>query len=310
MQAGNGEDADKEQAGNGQSTDKDPAANGKSIGEDKTSNESLKYLLGGAGALQVVLTAVGVSNGGIDAMVINNRGWVLAGFGLVFAAVVLGGFRVLLGPHCERLGYVLVVLGSLCLPAGIGLTGYLALVGPAVAKAASINVSLSETSNQLILTAHVKASGIPESSQYWFEIDAREYKASKGGVYAPLGPPLYQNQLGADSQGNIDSLVTVPLPKGNYPAVSVEAWNGARRGPCGSLEVKEGAYLTQVTTPVKTKHPKKRANQKPKSGNTQMFHGAAPEGDRATPVKAEAKTPVAQKTMSGRVGCIILRLPR
>jgi hypothetical protein len=321
MGAGNEESADKDAAANGESTDKDPATNSRTTDPDsagksgspdkgKPSNESLKYLLGGAGTLQVVLTAVGVSNGGIGAMVINNRALVLIGFGLVFAAVVLGGFNVLLAPHYKRIGTLLIVLGSLCLPAGIGLTGYLALTGPAVAKAASINVSLSKTSNQLILTAHVKASGIPESSQYWFEIDAREYKSRKGGVYAPLGPPLYQNQLGADSQGNIDSIVTVPLPEGNYPAVSIEAWNGASRGPCGSLEVKEGAYLTQVTAPVKATPTKKKANQKAKSGKTKAVRGAARGRNKTTPAKAEAKTSVAKKTMHGRVGCIILRLPR
>jgi hypothetical protein len=98
------------------------------------------------------------------------------------------------------------------------------------------------------LTAHVKASGIRQDSEYWVEVDAREYATdSKGGRYKPLGTPFYQNQLGADSQGDIDSLVTIPLPPGTYPAISVEAWNGGPHGgPCGSLERSGGASLTHI----------------------------------------------------------------
>lgn len=210
-----------------------------------TISPATKQMLGGAGVLQVVLTAVGVSNGGVSAMAINHRTSVLIGFGAVGVAVAIGALIVALEIDDKVLGPILVGVGTLSLIVGITITGYLALVGPAVAKAPSINVALSQSSGQLILTAHVKASGIPESSQYWFEIDAREYKKEgNGGKYDVLGTPLYQNQLGADSQGNIDNIVTIPLPPGDYPAVSVEAWNGPHDGPCGSLEVPGGASLT------------------------------------------------------------------
>ena len=206
---------------------------------------SVKQLLGGVGVLQVALTVVGVSNGGVAAMAINHEKLVLIGFGGVGLAVAIGALVVAFDIDGKFLGPSLTLVGTAALIVGIGITAYLALVGPAVAKAPSINVALSQSSGQLILTAHVKASGIPESSQYWFEIDAREYRKTSGGKYDVLGTPLYQNQLGADSQGDIDSIVTLPLPPGTYPAVSIEAWNGPHAGPCGSLEVPGGASLTR-----------------------------------------------------------------
>ncbi len=208
----------------------------------------VKQLLGGAGVLQVALTVVGVTNGGVSAMAINHRTWVLVGFGSVGVAVAIGALIVAFNIDGRVLGPLLPRVGAVLLIVGIGVTAYLALVGPAVAKAPSIDVVLSQSSGQLVLTARVKASGIPESSQYWFEIDAREYRREgDGGKYDTLGTPLYQNQLGADSAGDIDSMVTIPLPPGSYPAVSVEAWNGAHAGPCGSLEVPGGASLTHST---------------------------------------------------------------
>jgi hypothetical protein len=209
----------------------------------------LRYLVGGAAVLQAVLASVGVSNGGISAMLINYRVAGLIGLGAVFAAIVIGALGLINAKG--KLRTALGFLGTVLLFVGIGVTGYAALVVPAVAKAPNINVALARSGAQLVLTAHVKASGIPESEEYWIEIDAREYLvepgargAANGGRYVQLGTPLYQQQLGADSQGNIDSLVTVPLPAGSYPAVSVEAWDGAHEGPCGSLDVLGGANLT------------------------------------------------------------------
>jgi hypothetical protein len=214
-----------------------------------TAQEPLKYLLGGAGVLQAALTTVGVSNGGIAAMVINHRTLVTVGFAAVLVSIMTGA--LLLAVETGRLSGPLGVIGTLLLFFGIGVTGYAALAAPAIAKAPSINTTLSSSSGQLVLSASIKATGIPESSQYWVEIDAREYVEGKGrsapGRYVPLGTPLYQTQLGADSQGNVEDSVTLPLVPGKYNVVSVEAWSGAHAGPCGSLEVQGGADLTSAS---------------------------------------------------------------
>lgn len=212
------------------------------------SSESLKYLLGGAGVLQAALTTVGVSNGGVAAMVINHRTLVTVGFGAVLLSILIGA--LLLATKTSRLSGLLGVLGTLLLFLGIGVTGYTALAAPAIAKAPNINTTLSASSGQLVLSASIKATGIPESSQYWVEIDAREYVEGKGGStgsYVQLGTPLYQTQLGADSQGNVEDSLSLPLVPGNYKVVSIEAWSGAHAGPCGSLEVKGGADLTSTS---------------------------------------------------------------
>jgi hypothetical protein len=210
---------------------------------------SLKYLLGGAAALQVILTTLGVNNGGVTSMVINHRPSILCGFGLVLVAIAIGAV-IMARQNDESQG--LIIVGTVVLFVGIGITAYTALVAPAIARAPSINIALSRSSGQLVLTAHIKEGGIPDSSQYWIEIDAREYVpgASPGkkadGMYVALGTPLYQTQIGADSQGNIDDIVSIPLLSDNYSVVSVEAWSGHHAGPCGSLEVPGGANLTQA----------------------------------------------------------------
>ena len=61
-----------------------------------TISPATKQMLGGAGVLQVVLTAVGVSNGGVSAMAINHRTSVLIGFGAVGVAVAIGALIVAL----------------------------------------------------------------------------------------------------------------------------------------------------------------------------------------------------------------------
>jgi hypothetical protein len=218
--------------------------------DEETSMPSLKYLLGGVALLQVVLTTLGVNNGGIAAMVINDRLPVFIGFFAVLLAVAVGAVIV---ANQSIESKPLIVVGTLLLFVGIGITGYAALAAPAIAKAPSINTALTEPGGQLMLTAHIKAGGIPDDAQYWIEIDAREYVPEPhtgegvGGKYVPLGTPLYQAQLGADSQGNVDDLVNIPLPPHpTYNVVSVEAWSGAHAGPCGSLEVPGGANLTQA----------------------------------------------------------------
>lgn len=220
-----------------------------SSSDDASISPSLKYLLGGVALLQVVLTTLGVNNGGIAAMVINDRLAVYIGFFAVLLAVAVGAVIVANQSIKSKL---LIVVGTLLLFGGIGITGYAALAAPAVARAPSINTALTEPAGQLMLTAHIKASGVPDDAQYWIEIDARKYVPERneegvGGKYVPLGTPLYQTQLGADGQGNVDDIVNIPLlPHDTYNVVSVEAWSGAHAGPCGSLEVPGGANLTQA----------------------------------------------------------------
>jgi hypothetical protein len=241
----------------------------------------LKYLLGGAGVLQVVLTTVGVHNGGISALVINHRLLTIGGFGAVLVAIAIGAAVLLMGTDHPVIGEALTIIGTILLFIGIGVAGYAALVAPAVAKAPDIDASLSRSSGEFVLTAHVKASGIPESEPYWIEVDAREYVAgSNGGKYTPLGTPLYQNQLGADSLGNVESTLTIPLPVGAYGVVSVEGWNGAHAGPCGSLTIEGGANLTKMP--------------------------AVKPGERR---RSALKTTQTLLEEHGRSGCLVMRVP-
>jgi hypothetical protein len=299
---------------------------GKRGGDTASSAEALKYLLGGAGVLQVILTALGVSNGGVAALAVNDFKWVAIGFGCVLASIAFGAVGLALNVSKRRGGIVWVSLGTALLFGGIATTAYAALIEPGVAKAPNINVALAETASQLDLTAHVTASGIPDSSQYWFEIDAREYRAGGGGGrYVPLGTPLYQNQLGADGQGNINSIVTIPLPPGKYNVVSVEAWNGAHAGPCGSLQVEGGASLTQTPTQSKAKKTKKTKKAKVPRRRASDRRARAGHAQAATPSavgvqvvlpkepiteKKAMKVTAARLEAHGRAGCVVLRLPR
>jgi len=219
--------------------------NGGAQSGDGGSPAAFKYLIGGAGVLQAALASVGVSNGGISAMIINDRVLAVIGLGAVLVAIAIGAFGLLLKGEVTK---PLSIIGTALLFVGIATTGWAALVSPALAKAPNVDVSLSRVEGSLVLSAEIKASGIPQGQQYWVEIDAREYVAAESkdgasGKYVPLGTPLYQQQLGADSQGNIDSTVTMPVPAGSYPAISIEAWAGAHPGPCGSLGVAGGANL-------------------------------------------------------------------
>lgn len=222
--------------------------------EAQGSSEWLKYLLGGAGGLQAVLTTVGVSNGGVAAMVINHRTLVTLGFGAVLLSILIGVIMLALrssqsdGDGCCCLTGLLGGLGTVLLFIGLGITGWAALAEPATAKAPSIDTKIEETAGKLVLAAQVKASGIPEKEEYWVEVDAREYVAGahETGRYIPLGTPLYQSQLGADSGGDVQDSVTIPLAADTYRVVSVEAWSGAHAGPCGSLEVRGGADLAHA----------------------------------------------------------------
>jgi hypothetical protein len=246
--------------------------------ESPGSSASLKYLLGGAALLQAALTAVGVGNGGVAAMVINHRTLVTIGFASVLASILIGATVTAINSNSRAFNSTFGIAGTMLLFFGIGVTGYTALAAPAIAKAPSISTTLSESSGKLVLSAQVKATGIPESSQYWVEIDAREYIPSKdrgtAGRYVPLDTPLYQTQLGADSQGNIEDSVTLPLVPGTYRVVSVEAWSGPHAGPCGSLQVDGGANLAQVS-----------------------------KGESATEHESSLED-------VGRAGCVVLRLPR
>jgi hypothetical protein len=252
-----------------------PAAKGKSGGGGN--GESLKYLLGGAAVLQTVLTAIGVSSGGVSALAVNHRGFVIGGFASVIASIAIAAIVLALDIGKEDSGKVLTVIGTLLLFGGIFVTAYAALVAPGIAKTPNINIALSESpTKELDVTAHVTASGIKENTPYWLEVDAREYqKEAQGGHYIPIETPLYQNQLGADSKGDINSIVTIQIPEAKYKVISVEAWNGAHAGPCGSLETEGGANLTQL------------------------------------PKEAEAKKQ-AEKQLSdiARAGCVVVRLPR
>jgi hypothetical protein len=181
-------------------------------------------------------------------LAINHRWLVVLGLGLVLGSIGVGAAVLALGQGNGAVGKIAACVGTAMLFAGIFITAYAALIEPGVAKTPNLDIALSESSSKgLTVTAHVTASGIKENTPYWLEIDARAYKKeSKGGKYVPLGTPLYQNQLGADGKGNIDSNVTIPIPAENFSVISVEAWNGAHAGPCGSLEVEGGANLTQL----------------------------------------------------------------
>jgi hypothetical protein len=219
------------------------------------------------------------------AIAINDPTLLIAGAALVLVALVVGIFMAITKPERRGLVGVLSVVGLAALLGGIGITAYIALRGPSLAKAPDLDVSLSGSST-MTLTGEVKVSGIPENAHYWVEVDAREYTVTdNAGAYEQLGTPLYQAQLGADSQGNIDTRFGVPLAANQYPAVSVEAWYGDHAGPCGSLTVPGGANLIQA--PVTS--------------------ASATTSSTAVAQKAKAQSGFLEQF--SRPGCVVVRLP-
>jgi hypothetical protein len=206
-----------------------------------------KTLLSGAAALQTVLTLFGASNGGFTAVALNHPvlliiGIVLVGLGVLCGLwILLSGFEFHKAESCQE--RIVPVAGVLSLVLGIGITGFIVLLGPAVARVPAIDVALTGTPSNFALDGEVKVGGIKQEYHYWVEVDAR--KAAGNGSYKAVEKPLYLAQLGADSQGNIDMKFAITLIPHGYQAVSVEAWYGDHSGPCGSLAVTGGANLTE-----------------------------------------------------------------
>jgi hypothetical protein len=262
----------------------------------------LKYLLGGLGALQAVIVAVGASNGALVAIAINNLPMLVVGTGLVVLAVVIGVFISIEAPK-GNVGRSLLIVGLGALLAGLVITGYIALRGPSVAKSPDLNVTLSGDSGHYDLAGEVTVSGIPENAHYWVEVDARQYELNNAtGSYVTLGTPLYQAQLGADSQGNIDEKFALPLAATQYKVVSVEAWFGDHAGPCGSLTVPGGASLTQVS-------PRTVEATRTAAGRAAAKAEAKTMAKTGNPAEAEAAARETLLAQTSRPGCVVVRLP-
>jgi hypothetical protein len=193
-------------------------------------------------ALQALLTALGATNGGLTAVLLNEK-WVLGvGLGTLVFGYVMSylGNAGKTGPQTKTRA-----LGLGLLLVGVGFTAYAAIGAPSIGSDPAISASVSETSGVLNLTATVSASGIPRSDTLGVEVLKVNVNAKNVLVDAGL---LYHGELGADASGNASTTIGLPLPAPQmtspYRYVDVVAGVGVQRNLCGFPLGKNGRELT------------------------------------------------------------------
>jgi hypothetical protein len=223
---------------NGNGTGGGGAPNGTSA------SQTWARVLAGLGTLAPVLLAgLGFSNGTIAGAFLNEEELLLLGLVLTAVAVLLGIATLLLKPTGWRTPVTLLA-ATVALMVGVAIATYAILIAPSASRGATMDVTLTRSGGQVSLSARIKSHNVPETEGFWIEIAERRYEP--GGRYVQVGSPLYESEIGPDAQGNVDTTLNVPLPRGGYTAVSVAAWNGYHSGPCGWLELPGGAQLPRL----------------------------------------------------------------
>ena len=203
------------------------------------SSATAKFLLGGAGILQAALTALGVSNGGVAEVAVNELGLLILGGACVLIAVMSGAVLVLRDDTKTVLSYV----GLVFLFGGIAIAGYAALVAPTLTSAPKIDLIVTTgapPNKDLHVEAEVRATAIANADLYFVEIDGLKYVHGTQS-YNAVGSPIYLAELGADGAGHVDAKINVPVPEGRYSALSLQGWSGAHPGPCQSVAAPHSA---------------------------------------------------------------------
>ena len=184
-------------------------------------NRTQGALLAIAGLVQALLTAAGASNGGLSALVINEKPAALTAGGAIFAAILIAAILAAGGANrrAKRLGVLAVVLFI----GGMGVTAYAAAVAPNKQSQPEISATL-HAGSPLVLDGTVKASGVKRSVTLNVYVDGLYERA---GGYDFTDPTLYQAHIGADASGNVKHSFSILIPTKTYDAIAINAWAGA-----------------------------------------------------------------------------------
>jgi hypothetical protein len=207
-------------------------------------------LVATVGLLQAVLTAVGATNGGLTALILNEPELAWLGLALVVLAMAIIGVYAVFdgtGGWWKAAG----TIGVLAILGGLGVTGYAALAAPTLAAEPSIAASVTWGS-PLKLQAAIKSSAVERNDVFHIEVDGLKEKKSDHSYILSV-PVIYQAQLGSDGSGDVNVSLTIPVPNGHYDDVGISAWSGDHPGPCGSLEQAETTIPGGNTTRLSRK---------------------------------------------------------
>jgi hypothetical protein len=192
--------------------------------------------LGGVASLQALLTALGASNGGLTAVLVNERIVAILGIGAVLLGFAITLFALTL-ERGNRLRHRGISAGALCLVLGLFGTAYAAIVAPSIAGKPKISVAVVP-GKQLTYKASVKTTGLRRGTIFRIEVNGLR---ERGTTYQSVEPVLYQAQVGPDSSGEIDIPLEIPIPVGVYDDIGIQAWTGETHGPCDQLARERGA---------------------------------------------------------------------
>jgi hypothetical protein len=205
-----------------------------------------------AGALQAGLTAVGIANGGLAAVVLNKHTLAWVGLGLVALAAAILVLYLAFGPSDEPGAgggppvswpwKALTFVGGGAIVGGVAVTAYAVLAVPAISGEPKVIASLT-WGKPLVLNATVKANAVKRNEVFHVEVDGLK-ENNVAFSYKFIPPVLYQVQLGADGSGNVDENFSIPVPSHAYDDIGVSAWTGDSAGPCFALKKSESSVAS------------------------------------------------------------------
>lgn len=213
----------------------------KAGGNDGNSAALITAALAGAVALiQAVFAALATANGGLAAAALNEQLLVFIGFlgvviGLLVAAAAFvipnddGANQAQNMKFGRNLRPFLLLASAFAVLAGITTTAIAALIAPVKQSQPSISASLSPGSPP-VLHASITATGISRGVTYDIFIFGESLKYVVD--VPPDHPYLYWTTVGADSKGNVNVSVSIPIPSRTYPIIGIHAFpsNGTSAG--------------------------------------------------------------------------------
>lgn len=106
------------------------------------------------------------------------------------------------------------------------------------------SITASFDSSTAVLTATVKADGLPESGRLVIRVEGLRETARKGKLYYNADPHvLYLTALGPNADGTVSQTVSVSVPS-DFSLVGLKAWSGQEDQGCysnGSLALENSA---------------------------------------------------------------------
>jgi hypothetical protein len=202
-------------------------------------------LLAALASLQALLTALGVANGGISAVEINNRTLFTLSVVAVLVAVVAGVLAQLLqtkrakgavaSAKAQRAQWIrarLLWIGVVALALGLSGTSYAAITTPSLESDPTVAITLDNGAVPQ-LRVSVSASGVPRKDTV--EIAVARLKIGHDGLFVAVKPALYHAELGPKSDGSVSTTFSIPVPPPSkrYSTIDVDAWTKGDRRVCG-----------------------------------------------------------------------------